>query len=285
VPSWHFGAIGTQWQIDTPVALDQAVKTRVAERVEEYDKAYSRFRDDSLVSKLAQKAGVAEFPPDAPALFDLYEKLYRATGGSFSPLVGDTLNHLGYDARYRLTALPGPPDPVPDFSEVVGLDDTTLTTYRPVTIDIGAIGKGYLVDIVAELLRDSGLEEFTIDASGDMWQQGPEAERIALENPRDPSRALGVALLHNGGLAASATNRRAWGDGLHHIVDGLTGLPTTRTEATFVVAETTALADGIATALFMTTPEKLTPLFSFDWVMMSSDGTVTSSDGFPGEVF
>jgi FAD:protein FMN transferase len=285
VPSWHFGAIGTHWQIDTPSALDEAVKTEVLERIEDYDRAYSRFRDDSLIAGLEKKAGVVEFPADAPALFDLYRLLYEATGGSFSPLVGDTLNHLGYDAHYRLTALPGPADPIPAFSDVLTLDGTTLTTYRPVTIDFGAIGKGYLVDIVATILRESQLDQFTIDASGDIWQQGPEAERIALESPRDPSRALGVALLQNGGLAASATNRRAWGNGLHHIIDGLTGLPTTRTEATFVVAESAAIADGIATALFMTTPEKLSPLFRFEWVMMSSDGLVTSSDGFPGEVF
>jgi len=285
VPSWHFGAIGTHWQIDTSSALDEAVKTEVLERIEDYDRAYSRFRADSLIARLAKKAGVVEFPADAPALFELYRLLYEATGGSFSPLVGDTLNHLGYDAHYRLTALPGPADPVPAFSDVLTLEGTTLTTYRPVTIDVGAIGKGYLVDIVATILRESQLDQFTIDASGDIWQQGPETERIALENPRDPSRALGVAVLQNGGLAASATNRRAWGNGLHHIIDGLTGLPTTRTEATFVVAENSAISDGIATALFMTTPEKLSPLFSFEWVMMSSDGLVTSSDGFPGEVF
>ena len=35
-----------------------------------------------------------------------------------------------------------------------------------------------------------------------------------------------IALVHDGALCSSATNRRAWGDGLHHVIDAMTGLPT-----------------------------------------------------------
>jgi thiamine biosynthesis lipoprotein len=285
VPSWHFGAIGTHWEIDTVDPLDEGVKAAISERIEEFDRVYSRFRDDSVVTSLSQKAQTVVLPDDAVQIFALYRTLYEATGGALSPLVGDTLNHLGYDSTYRLTSLPGPASPVPAFEDVISLEGTTLTTYRPVTIDIGALGKGYLVDLVAGLLDKEGISDYTVDASGDLRHRGTKPERVGLENPRDASHVLGVADVSNRALAASATNRRAWGDGLHHIVDALTGLPTSSVEATFVIADTAALADGLATALFMASPEQLEPVGRFDWLVMSSDGSLRASPGFPGEVF
>ena len=56
--------------------------------------------------------------------------------------------------------------------------------------------------------------------------------------------------LRDGALAASAVNRRAWGDGLHHVIDALTGLPTASVVATWALAPDALHADGLATALF-----------------------------------
>jgi len=285
VPVWHFGAIGTHWEIDTVDSLDASIKATISERIDEFDRVYSRFRDDSVITALSREAQTVTLPEDAVDLFALYRQLYEATGGALSPLVGDTLNHLGYDASYRLTSLPGEPAPLPPFDDVVSLEGTTLTAHRPVTIDVGAVGKGYLVDIVAGLLDECTITDYTIDASGDLRHRGANRERVGLENPRNPSHLLGVAEVSNRALAASATNRRTWGDSLHHIVNALTGLPTRSVEATFVIADTAAVADGLATALFMAPPEKLGSVGEFDWVMMLSDGSLRSSPHFPGEVF
>ena len=285
MPSWHFGAIGTHWEIDTVDSLDAGIKAAISERIDEFDRVYSRFRDDSVVTALSTEAQTVVLPDDAINLFALYRALYQATQGALSPLVGDALNHLGYDSSYRLRSLPGTPGPIPPFDDVISLEGTTLTTYRPVTIDIGAVGKGYLVDIVAGMLDGAGISTYTIDASGDLRHRGHTPLRVGLENPRDAGLVVGIAELSNKALAASATNRRTWGDGLHHIIDALTGLPTQSVEATFAIADTAAMADGLATALFMTSPEHLGQVGEFDWVMMLSDGSLRASPTFPGEVF
>ena len=283
--SWRFDAIGTPWVIDTPVALEDSVRQDVWARIDAFDLAYSRFRADSLLSRVADAPGQVTLPSDSVPLFDLYRQLYEATRGALSPLVGSALNHWGYDPGYRLTALPGPPPPVPAFDEVLSLDGVTLTAHRPVSIDIGAAGKGFLVDEVAQLLIDAGVEEFTIDASGDIRHRGPRPESIALEHPGDPSLAVGIARLANRSLAASAPNRRTWAPGIHHILNALTGLPTVGIRATFVVADTAGLADGLATALFLTSPEELHSRFDCEWVIMDESGALRHSPGFPGEVF
>jgi ApbE family len=83
---------------------------------------------------------------------------------------------------------------------------------------------------------------------------------------------IGVANLQNRALCASAVNRRAWGNGLHHVLDARTGAPTTEVVATWVVASDAALADGLATALFFTGAHRLAETHRFAYVRMLADG-------------
>jgi len=281
--SLRFEGIGTAWQIDTPDELSEVVADRVRGRVEAFDRAYSRFRSDSLVARLAEAPGTVDFPDDAAELFDLYDLLDEVSEGAVTPLVGRSLEHLGYDSAYSLTA--GPGRVVPErWADAVSREGASVTTTAPTVIDVGAAGKGYLIDLVAEVLVESGVESFVIDASGDLVNRG-DSLRVGLEHPFDPSKAIGVVTLENESLCASGSNRRVWGEGLHHILDGRTGAPTSDIIATWAIAKNGLLADGLATALFFVPPARLAPHFDFDWVRMHSNGVAERSRTLRGEVF
>jgi len=264
--------------------LPAGLVEQIAARVEAFDRTYSRFRDDSLVSRIARTPATYAFPEDADALFALYRRLYEATDGAVSPLVGRTLETLGYDRGYSLR-----PDAhraaVPRWEESIAWADGALTALRPLVLDVGAAGKGYLVDIVGGLLHAGGVDRFVVDASGDIVHAGPTPIRVALEHPLDRAKAIGVVNLANGSLCASASNRRAWGDGLHHIIDATTGLPTDRVVATWAMAATGLEADGLATALFLAEPARLAQTFDFDFVRMFANGRVERSTHLDGELF
>jgi thiamine biosynthesis lipoprotein len=281
---WRFEAIGAPWQIDTASPLPAELASAVSARIDEFDRIYSRFRADSLVSRIAKTPGTHTFPADAEALFEFYRLLYESTDGAITPLVGRALEYLGYDAQYSLVAR-GEGIPTPSWDEAMSWKDSALTTYSPVVIDVGAAGKGYLADLVGGVLGDAGITDFTVDASGDIVHTGPSALRIGLEHPLDPSKAIGIATVTAGSLCASASNRRAWGHGLHHIVDVTTGLSNTPVLATWVVAPTGLIADGLATALFFSNPDRLSDVFDFSWVRMLANGRVEHSPNFEGEVF
>ena len=276
----EFEAIGTRWSIETPRALG-AEKALIATFVEQYDKTFSRFRDDSLVAKLAATHGRYEFPTAAGELMQLYRELYRATDGAVTPLVGELLESAGYDKMYSLE--PGEPRQVPAWDDVMVWNDSVVTTSRPVVLDVGAAGKGQLIDLVAQLLEDSGCDTYVIDASGDVKVRGYE-EVIGLENPYDTSSVIGVVPVAGASLCASATNRRSWGDGWHHVVDPHTSRPVDAIVATWVIADTAMLADGLATALFFVEPEKLNQ-WDFTYVRLRADGTVERSPDFVGELY
>jgi thiamine biosynthesis lipoprotein len=283
-PSLRFEAIGTAWQIDTPEPIGADLDHALQARIDAFDRTWSRFRDDSVVADIARRPGNWRLPPDAGPLFELYRRLYAATDGRLSPLVGQRLVDLGYDRAYTLRPT-GRTTPVPAWDDVLAWDGQVLSTVRPVVLDVGAAGKGYLVDILGGVLVDHGVTEFTIDASGDILRRGPGAIRVGLEHPLDPSLAIGVVNLGDGSICGSASNRRAWGDELHHVVDAITGLPTRAVIATWAMAGTALEADGIATALFFADPSRLADEFEYSYVRMNRDSTVEFSPGLDGELF
>lgn len=277
----RFEAIGTAWQIDTSRPMRADVEASIARIIDDFDRTWSRFRPDSLVSTIAATPGRHRFGAEAPALFELYRSLYDLTDGRVNPLIGRALEEWGYDRT--LTLRSGPLSPIPRFDEAVSWDGEALTTVAPVVVDVGAAGKGYLVDLVARGLRAAGIDCFTIDASGDILHRGTQPLRVALEHPHDPTSAIGVANVSRA-ICASASNRRAWAD-THHILDGVTGAPVRDVIATWVIADCGLIADGLATALFVAEPARLATRFDFDYVRMRSSGRVEASDGFDGELF
>ena len=279
----RFEAIGTTWCLLTPEPLPDVTLDRVRAVVEAYDRTWSRFREDSLVALVARDGGTVELPHHAVELLDLYDVLEARTAGAMTPLVGAGLEALGYDAGYRLRPR-GAPVPAPD-ARVLRRSGTTLTVARPVLLDVGAAGKGQLVDLVAAELTACGAGEHVVDAGGDMVHRGPEALRVGLQVPGDPERVLGVVELRDAALCASGVDRRVWGDGLHHVLDARTGEPTREVVATWVVAARAMVADALATAHFLAGADVLQGVAEHTYVRLHADGRARYALGLPGAVF
>lgn len=280
---FSFDAIGTAWQIDTPAELSAEVRSAVVHVIEEYDAVYSRFRSDSRISVLTG-GGRVDLPPSGEALGNLYRTLYRLTGGAMSPLVGQSLEQLGYDAGYSFTPRGGP-EPARIWDESFQWHGTTIRSDQPVTLDVGAVGKGQLVDLVSATLLENGHAEHTVDAGGDMVHRGCPPLRVALEHPYAPESAIGIVTLRNRALCASASNRRRWADGLHHVLDATTGQCVDTVVATWVLADEAIVADALATALFLVPPEVLLAEFDFDYVRIHSEGRAQFSSSLTGALF
>jgi FAD:protein FMN transferase len=286
---FRFDGLGTGWEISTPAPLPPALRSAVLAEVERYDSTWSRFREDSLVTRIAAAPGQYQLPPEATGLAALYRRLYTLSGGAMTPLIGESLERLGYDPHYSLQPR-GDAAPPPAWDAVLEWHGTSLRTTAPVVLDIGAAGKGQLVDLVADLLRSHGVTDFFIDASGDLLNGGGEfggrePVQVALEHPYDPTKAIGTVPLGSGALCASASNRRAWGDGLHHVLDGTTGAPVRTVVATWARTDTAMEADALATALFLVPAEDLERHFRFSWLKVFSNGSAEYSAEFEGALF
>jgi FAD:protein FMN transferase len=287
--SWMFEAIGTQWNIalygTEAAGIDTtALRAAVRRRIAVFDRDYSRFRKDSLVSAMSRKAGVYTLPADAEPLFDLYRQLYLLSDGKVTPLIGQLLADAGYDANYSLQA--GKLQRPPAWDDMLDYQFPALTIKQPVLLDFGAAGKGYAVDIIGDLLKANGISNFVIDAGGDTMCRTPpdQAVRIGLEHPGDPSQAIGVATIANRSICGSAGNRRRWAS-FHHIMDPVTLLSPEHIQAVWVVADTTIIADALTTGLYFMTPETLQSHFNFEYAIVRKDYSLEHSAQFPAEFF
>jgi thiamine biosynthesis lipoprotein len=242
-----------------PTTARAKAATRDAESlVADLERRWSRFRDDSEISRLNARRRLV-------VSVDTYDVVARAcaawqaTAGRFDPTVGRAVAALGYDRSFELVgrnvvtaprAVPAP------GCAGIGLDAaaSAVTLPRGVRLDLGAIGKGRAADLVAERLDADGV---CVNVGGDLRVRGAGPDGgdwvVAVEAPDDqPATILALA---GGGVATSSPDAKTWraGDRLvHHVVDPRTGLPaTTDVASATVVAGEAWWAEVLATCALL----------------------------------
>lgn len=282
---FSFEAIGTLWAIEMEAADEDEHRLRqlIARRIEAFDATYSRFRSDSFVGKFSVP-GEYPMPRDGLPLFEWYKALYDATQAKVTPLVGSLMNDIGYDPTYSFKEKK--PTRPPRWEEAIDYTPQTITVKQPIVFDVGAAGKGYLVDLIAQVLLENHITNFTINAGGDIRRHTVNGEpiRIGLENPFNTEQVIGVVTLQNGSICASSGARRKWGTYMH-IIDPETLASPTDVVATWVIADDAMVADGLATALFFTPAAQLQKQFNFKYAVLSAKQQLDYSADFPAEVY
>lgn len=287
--TFSFPAIGTKWQIDINSEISEReieiLKEKIFSFIGKFDQTYSRFIKNSWILEAAKKLHVPQdIPGDFQPLFSLYESLYQSSNGLFTPLIGSLLVQAGYDDTYSLKekVLTSPPA----LGKAIEIHQDKIIFNKPVILDFGAAGKGYLVDIIGKLFIENGIKGFCIDASGDILHKDSENKkiRVGLENPDDPTTAIGVCELLNNSICGSAGNRRKWGK-FHHTINPITLTSPDEIKATWVVADHAIIADGLATCLFLDPNPDHYKDFNFECVLLYKDNSAFISSNFPGKLY
>jgi thiamine biosynthesis lipoprotein len=291
-----FESMGTVWTVSVWDDISEekfaVIKGDILKMCEEFEKRYSRFLKDSLVWKMAE-SGVGEYEvgEELVEILQICKKLNEETAGKFNPLIGFSLADLGYDDEYSLQVK----DRVrgtPDFNEVlriVGSDRISLT--EAVLLDIGALGKGFMVDRIFEMLENLGLAAFLVNGSGDIRYKGDKAIKAGLEDSENDGYVIGTVDIKSGALAASGNNRREW-QGISHIVDpssliGERNIYAEQVATSWILAEKAVYADALATCALLVDPEILTEKIDvdFEYCVMNRERRIKKSAGFVADFF
>jgi len=283
-PAWEFAATGTRWRLYHSGNAEQSVAVALADAIELDEARWSRFRQDSELTRLNRAAGTWQTVSEETfALLAACEKWRRHTGGVFQPLVGRALEAWGYEASISVRAPFAPSSPSGmQVGQSVRLDETRTRVLIPsgTSIDVGGIGKGWIAaraaGVITHLCDDPAL---LLDAGGDVVSVTGE-HLVAVEGPDE----LWIRLRAGQAVATSGHGRRRWvnGDGqaAHHLIDPATGAPGPRTQAT-VIAEDPVAADVMAKVLALR-PE-LVGATPYPALVRTPDGT-TASDTWPDAV-
>lgn len=257
----------------------------------DWEARFSRFRPDSLLSKLNAADG-RPVRVDGPFL-DLLDKAARAVGetaGRFDPSILPALEAAGYTADIgRVRA--GAAAPAGEARAgagaagwaAVGIDRERGEANLPagMRIDLGGLAKGAFVDRLADEL--AGWPGGCVDAGGDLhcWGHGPDGGRwlVGVEDPGAPDRDALVLRLDGeagAGIATSGPHRRRW-DGpsgaAHHLIDPRTGRPLAGPpRAVTAIAADATTAEVVAKDALIALATNAPPLRTAAAVIVLGDG-------------
>ena len=202
------------------------------------------------------------------------KELYTITGGKTNVMLGSVLE-LWHDAREDALDDFGylNPDDLPSMAalekanehtsiDLLVIDKEASTVYitdRKAALDVGAIAKGYTVDILAEKIKAEGAESVALNIGGNIRTIGfkPQGEQwvVGITNPDKSSEQSLYCKVEIGStsMVTSGDYERYFYAGetkYHHIIDPVTLVPAAYFSSVTIITENSGLADALSTALF-----------------------------------
>ena len=240
--------------------LAERAAARAMEEVMRIEAKYSRYRPESVVSRINAAAGGPPVAIDEETrqLLDFADACHRESGGVFDITSGVLRRAWDFkservpsDAALRACL------PLIGWGRV----ERTATTVRlprfGMEIDFGGFGKEYAVDRAALLLQHAGAHNALVNLAGDLSILGAQPHdtpwRVGIRHPRNPASVMASLLVRSGAVATSGDYERYIEvDGVRHchILDPRTGR-SARGFQSVTVHGTTCLVAGSASTIAM----------------------------------
>ncbi len=243
-------------------------------RLEQVNARLSMYRKNSELSRFnaAPTGQMFRVSQDFYQVIGQCRNLYILTDGAWDGMVKPLVDLWGFGTKGRRTT---PPEPgqIKTALAHIGFDkleigDHILTKTVPgITLDLGSIAKGYGVDQIARLIRQSGIENYLVEIGGELSAAGKNKHRktwtVGIANPEKGVLASGLyqqVRLENKAIATSGNYRNYFekdGHTYSHIISPKTGYPVENdVVSASVISDTCTLADGLATALMVMDPSQ-----------------------------
>ena len=264
--------MGTTIQIKVSIARgENTKKTRGAidkafreiRRIEDIFSVYKPESEISRINKL-RKNEKLQISSDAFSLIQRSLELSEKTEGAFDitvkPLVDlwDKAKHVKRapsDKEIR-SAL----DHVGYKNIVLDKQTSTILFKREeMSLDFGAIAKGYATDMAVKVLKDSGINNAVIRAGGNIYCLGSKSEkemwRVGAQHPRDKNRIFLQIKLKDEAIDTSGDYEKYFmldGKRYSHVIDPRGGYPVGDVVvSSTVITSDAATADALATAFLI----------------------------------
>ncbi|RLS32133.1 MAG: FAD:protein FMN transferase [Planctomycetota bacterium] len=234
------------------------------------------YRDASEIAVI-NAAAASAWQPVAADIIELLShcaQLHHLTAGAFDPAAGSLVRTWGFlrrqgrtpDAASLAAALAASGMQLVEIDRAGG---RVRFTRRGVEINLGAIGKGWAIDRVVEMLSSAGVRSVLVHGGSSSVRacgiQGPsipgrEGWRVGVRHPLRPGRRLATVSLCDQALGTSGSGTQFFvdrGRRLGHILDPRTGIPAEGVLSATVITKAAADADALSTALYVLGPEGL----------------------------
>ena len=252
----------------------------------EFDGSLSMFNDTSIITRMNNCDTSVVANRYFRHVFTKAMEVSEATGGAFDITVAPLVNLWGFGFKNSDNVSQAAIDSILQFVgyKTVHLDEEGhLHKDDPRTImDASSIAKGYMSDVVADFLREQGVENYMVEIGGEVALNGvnPKGSRwsIGINKPTDDSTQVNSELqdilyMSEGGVATSGNYRNFYykdGKKYAHTIDPHTGYPIQQDIlSSTVIARDCMTADAYATAFMVLGKEKAMEVLAKDTTLMA----------------
>lgn len=282
----------------------RSLQSEIEKELLRFDASLNPFNKHSVIYKVNENIPV-ELDSFFTVVFNKAKEISKNTGGKFDITVSPLINAWGFGFKNMDNITPEIIDSLKSF---VGYDKIWIDkegkiqkSDKRVQINASAIAKGYAVDVIANLLKSYGIENYMVEIGGEVITKGVndkgECWHIGIEKPMDDASGMQhqletVIAICDRAMATSGNYRNYYvkeGKKYAHTIDPQTGYPLQQDllSAT-VIADDCMTADAYATAFMALGTEKSKelakriPNLFYYFIYSKSDGTlgITYSDGF-----
>lgn len=296
---------------ETEEGFNQTVE-EIKKTLLSYHQLYDIYKLYDGVDNLCKLNVEKEIKADAKIIdLLLYAKeMYKLTDGKVNAAMGSVLS-IWHAYRERGTDEPAkaelpPMEKLLEAAEHCNIDDVIIdrdnNTVRladpDMKLDVGAIAKGYAVEMTAKMLEEKGVDNFLLNVGGNIRavgsKPGGEEWLIGIENPdteNEDMPYIEYLEAENFALVTSGCYQRYYyvnGQRYHHIIDPDTLMPATNFMSVSVICPDSGMGDALSTALFSMSLEEGRKLIEKTdgaealWVM--PNGEKAYSSGFESYV-
>jgi thiamine biosynthesis lipoprotein len=240
-----------------------AVK-KAFDEMKRIDSLMNTYHDDSEISHINKAAGISAVGVSVDTLTVIKQALEIAdlTNGAFDITVAPLMDLWGF--RNGVKLIPDSRDinerlSLVDYTKVIVNESQSTVKLARVgmQMDVSGIAKGYAVDKAINILKNLGIRDAIVNAGGDIYALGSPPEKdswwIGIRHPKERTELLGVLRLKDEAVATSGDYENYFEEGENrycHIIDTNTGYPVQGVASVTIVADNTAKADALATAVF-----------------------------------
>jgi len=271
----EFLAMGTTVSIaiggDAPKDAQQALDAAKDELKRIGREWYAWGLDGELVqvNKAIAAGNTSTVSPELAELLTRSATYFKSSEGAFDPAVGGLVRLWGFDAAQRsmkpaptIKQLDGWQRDHPTFADVTVEGLRVSSRRRDLVLDLGAVGKGFAVDLAVAMLQARGIRHALVNAGGNLRAISDGAAkpwRIAIRDSRAVRAQAWLELRGDESVSTSGDYERfalVNGKRIHHLLDPRTGRDAEQTIAVTVVAADATLADAASTAIFVAGKER-----------------------------
>lgn len=272
---------------------------------------YNKYEGLNNARTVNLSAGLAPVAVDSD-LFDLLlfcKEWYAKTGGKTNIAMGSVLK-IWHDYREQALADPEaaalpPEDLLREAAAHTDIDNlvvdriagTVFLEDPMMSLDLGAVAKGYATELVAKEMEAKGLISAVISSGGNVRTIGKPLDGVrerwgtGIQDPAqsifsDDENLLDVVFVNDSSVVSSGDYQRYYivDDILvHHIIDPETLMPANYHHSVTVVTPDSGFADFMSTTLFILPLEEgmeLAGEVGVDAIWVTADGSIHMTEGF-----